>query len=79
MKYPKVKFNVNQHRLQWFKQWADDNLIFQNNLENYQWYANGKLEMYIEYNYNYSFIISIMIKYTQYNRFPPRHYFAEIN
>ena len=78
MKDTRVKFNVDQGRLQQLEKIIKFDTIYQGELNHCCQYANGKFEAYIEYNFTWDKIIQIMIKYTHYNKFATRVYFSKL-
>ena len=78
MKDTRVKFHVDQKRLKQLEYIVQSTSVYQGELNHCYQYANGKMEVYIEYNFTWDKIIQIMIKYTHYNKFATRVYFSKL-
>ena len=78
MKPARVKFKINQARLDKLFQIIKSESIYQFSLNHCNQYANGKYEAYIEYNFTWDKILKIKIRYTHYSKFANRVYYCII-
>ena len=78
MKVARVKFNINQARLDKLFQIIKSESIYQASLNHCDEYANGKYEAWIEFNFTWNAITKIKIRYTHYNKFADRVYYGVV-